>query len=87
MAGEVIGAATLIDVSATRGGRNPLVDDLASNIADASGVLLSVLIPTCANIQIPNRRNIVKKALTFFILQESFMNCLWDKRQPIICQR
>ena len=47
-AGAVTGKAELIAVSATRGGRNPLLLKFTSNPAEASGVLLSELMPTWA---------------------------------------
>jgi hypothetical protein len=46
MAGEVTGPATFVAGKATRGGSNPLMGDLTSSMADGSGGVLSVLIPT-----------------------------------------
>ena len=46
VAGFFTGAATLVAVNATRGGKNPLLLLLTSNCADESG--LFVPIPTCA---------------------------------------
>ena len=45
LAGEVIGVAAVVDVSATRGGKNPFVVEFTSNWAEALGVF--VPIPTC----------------------------------------
>jgi hypothetical protein len=42
------------------GGKNPFELDLTSSIAEGSGLLLSVFMPTCANTRVPvNRNNIV----------------------------
>ena len=36
----VMGAKTLLAVSATRGGKKPMVDELTSNFAEALGVVV-----------------------------------------------
>jgi hypothetical protein len=50
MAGEVTGLAAFAALSATLGGKKPLLEKFTSSPAELSGVLLSVLIPTWAKI-------------------------------------
>jgi hypothetical protein len=47
LAGLVTGLATFIAVKAMRGGKNPLFEEVTSNLADASGVVVPM--PVWAN--------------------------------------
>ena len=47
-------------VSDTRGGRNPLLVELTSNFADASGVVVPIPVWACAIIQANTRAKDIK---------------------------
>ena len=52
------------------GGKKPLIVDFTSSMADTSGVLLSVLMLTCANnAQLARRSKAIKKDTVFMIVR------------------
>jgi hypothetical protein len=72
IAGEVTGVAAFMAVSATRGGRNPLLVNLTSNPAEGSGWLPSVLKAPCENAMLQLSSSIQIKKVSFFILSYLF---------------
>jgi hypothetical protein len=68
VAGNEIGEALFIAVSSTLGARSPFDVDFTSNIADESGALLSVLMPTWAYSATVNRKHDSVKRIIFFMV-------------------
>ena len=69
-------AIAFISVKVIRGGKNPLSVDFTSSIADESGWLLSILMPTWAKTLIAESKNRVKIAMGFFIVKKLIVSGL-----------
>ena len=54
------------------GGRKPLLVDFTSSIAEGSGEVLSLLIPTWAKITLLNNRKAVIKKVNVFMEEKNF---------------
>jgi hypothetical protein len=66
-AGDIIACICAVVI---RGGNNPLALDFTSSIAELSGALLSLLIPTWANnVALQSRRTQTKTVIVFMIVR------------------
>ena len=55
-----------------RGGRKPLLVDFTSSMAEGSGEVLSLLMPTWANVALLNKRKVVIKKENVFMEEKNF---------------